>query len=151
MRDSRRASVVVTFSPQPSVAEFLRRIVEDAGFVSRATSTFDELRDAAAFDPPDAIVYEIGFPFVENWRQFTRLRSDPTLRDIPVVITTADARELHRRTGVHALEVFRKPDDLSQIRETVRRMIDRDLEAQAVAARDLRHDASAAAAVMRAV
>lgn len=119
MQPADRDYVVLTFSPQPSVADFLKRIVDQAGFDSRATSTVDELHDAAAAVIPDAIIYEIGFPFTDNWRQLSELRTRAALQRVPIVITTPDAQELHRRLGVPALELFRKPDDLSAFREAV--------------------------------
>lgn len=119
MQPLARDHIVVTFSPQPSVAEFLRRIVDEAGFASQATSTTDDLCQAVRDLVPDAVIYEIGFPFTDNWHQLNRLRAQSPLRHVPFVITTADARELYRRVGVPALELFRKPDDLSEIRATV--------------------------------
>jgi len=42
------------------------------------------------------------------------------------VITTSDARELKRRVGVDdAIEIFRRPDDLSEIRSAVIGAIER--------------------------
>lgn len=119
MQPAPRDYVVLTFSPQPSVADFLKRIVDQAGFASRAVSSIDELHDAAASVTPDAIIYEIGFPFADNWRQLSELRTGAALQAVPFVITTPDARELQRRLGVSAIELFRKPDDLSEIREAV--------------------------------
>ncbi len=119
MQSGSRDYVVVTFSPQPSVAEFLRRIVDEAGFAGQATSTVDDLRQTVHTLAPDAIVYEIGFPFTDNWHQLNDLRALATLRHVPFVITTADARELYRRVGVPAIELFRKPDDLTEIRTAV--------------------------------
>lgn len=123
MQPTARDLVVLTFSPQPSVADFLKRIVHEAGFASRATSTIDELQDAATSVAPDAIVYEVGFPFLENWQQLARLRGQVAFRHVPFVITTGDAHELQKRVGVPALELFRKPDDLSEIREALRTAI----------------------------
>lgn len=68
---------------------------------------------------PDAIIYEVAFPFATSWRQLLELRREPALAYLPVVVTTPDARELHRRVGVTALELFRRPDDLSEVREAV--------------------------------
>lgn len=119
MQPAARDYVVLTFSPQPSVADFLKRIVDQAGFASRATSTTDELHDVAATVVPDAIIYEIGFPFTDNWRQLSELRSRAALQRVPFVITTSDGPELYRRTGVSALELFRKPDDLAAFRDLV--------------------------------
>jgi DNA-binding response OmpR family regulator len=111
--------VVLTFSPQPSVADFLKRIVGEAGFASQAVSSLDDLQDAVTKAVPDAIIYEVGFPFSDNWHQLTELRMNTAVRHVPFVITTGDAHELFRRVGVPALELFRKPDDLSVVRDAL--------------------------------
>lgn len=119
MQQAARDYAVVTFSPQPSVADFLKRIVESAGFASRAASSTDELETLMANELPDAIVYEIGFPFTDNWRQLVALQNRPAFRGVPFVITTPDAPELYRRVGVSALELFRRPDDLNELKQMV--------------------------------
>src|SRR4029077_2882054 len=108
-----RDHIVVTFSPQPSVAAFLQRIVDAAGFTADATaSTVEELETLVKRVSPHAVVYEIGFPFADNWHQLVQARPRPCLQNLPIVITTGDARELYRRVGVPAaIELFRKPDD----------------------------------------
>lgn len=113
--------IVVTFSPQPSVAAFLLRIVDAAGFRAFATaSTVEELETLVKRVSPDAIVYEIGFPFADNWHQLVEARRRPWLEKIAIVITTGDARELYRRVGVlAAIELFRKPDDFSELRGAI--------------------------------
>jgi DNA-binding response OmpR family regulator len=114
-----REYVVVTFSPQPSVADFLKRITDEAGFASQAASTVDELERIVEDVMPDALVYEIGFPFSDNWHRLTQMRTRPMFQRLPVVITTADAQALYHRVGIPAIELFRKPDDLTELREAV--------------------------------
>ena len=75
MIQAARDHIVVTFSPQPSVAAFLQRIVDAAGFTANATaSTVEELEALVNNVSPDAIVYEIGFPFTDNWHQLVQAR-----------------------------------------------------------------------------
>lgn len=119
MAPETRDLVVLTYSSQPSVADFLRRIANAAGFESQAASSPEELRTVAKRVRPDVVLYEIGFPFTDQWAQLTQLRRDAAFQNLPFVITTPDASETLRRVGVHALELFRKPDDLSEIRHAV--------------------------------
>jgi DNA-binding response OmpR family regulator len=116
-----RDHTIVTFSPQPSVAAFLQRIVDAAGFTANATaSTVEELETLVNRESPDAVVYEIGFPFTDNWDQLKRARQRPFLQHMPIVVTTGDAREFYRRVGVPAsIELFRKPDDLTELRGAI--------------------------------
>lgn len=119
MSSTPRDLIVLTYSAQPSVADFLRRIASAAGFDSQAASSPDELKAVAKRLRPDVVLYEIGFPFTDQWEQLAQLRGDAALQNLPFVITTPDASETLRRVGVHALELFRKPDDLSEIRHAV--------------------------------
>jgi CheY-like chemotaxis protein len=111
---------VVTFSRQPSVAYFLKGVLDCAGFTTiAASSSPQELEAAVERVHPDAIVYDVSFPFMENWDQLQELRSR-AIADIPVVITTSEARELYRRVGVSsAIEIFRRPDDVTEIRDAI--------------------------------
>jgi DNA-binding response OmpR family regulator len=129
-----REQVVVTFSPQPSVAAFLQRIVDAAGFITNATaSTVEELETLVTNLSPAAIVYEVGFPFAANWHQLVQARLRPSLQKVPIVVTTGDARELYRRVGVPAaIELFRKPDDLTELRCAILEAIRETTPAQSV-------------------
>jgi CheY-like chemotaxis protein len=126
MEYARLGSTLIAFSPQPSVADFLRRLLAGAGFnVCLATSTTEELEALVTMNRPDAVVYDIGFPFTDNWHVLQRLRGSGALARTTVVITTSDARELYRRVGVTAaLELFRRPDDLAELRNVVLAAID---------------------------
>lgn len=112
---------VVTFSRQPSVAYFLKGVLDCAGFTTiAASSSAQDLEAAVERMHPDAIVYDVSFPFTENWRQLQELRGRTAIGNIPVVITTSEARELFRRVGVSsAIEIFRRPDDVTEIREAI--------------------------------
>jgi DNA-binding response OmpR family regulator len=112
---------IVTFSRQPSVAYFLKGVLDCAGFATiAASSSPGDLEAAVERMHPDAIVYDVSFPFTESWRQLQELRGRSTIGNIPVVITTSEARELFRQVGVSsAIEIFRRPDDVSEIRDAV--------------------------------
>jgi CheY-like chemotaxis protein len=52
-------------------------------------------RDALAKaigDPPDVIITETDLPFIDGYALCQLLRSDPSTRNIPIVVVTADAR-----------------------------------------------------------
>src|SRR5262245_9961102 len=125
MAETDRAHVVVAFSPQPSLAYFLKGVLDCAGMAAIASpSTVDELESLAQRIRPDAIVYDVSYPFVENWNQLQQARTRTPLRDIPVVITTSEAQELFRRVGyAGAIELFARPKDLAAFQAAVRAAI----------------------------
>jgi hypothetical protein len=103
--------VLIAFSRQPSVADFIKRILEDAGYAAIACwSTLDDLERAVLDHRPAALVYEVGFPLAAEWDRFRELGVRPTLADIPLVIATAAPRDLYQRLGIpRALDVFTRP------------------------------------------
>ena len=126
MSEITRDYAVVTYSPQSSVAFFLKGILDCAGFTTTATfSTPDDFEAVVARVRPGAIVYDVSFPFTANWQKLQQLRSHPALRNIPVVVATSEARELFRAVGCSmAIDIFARPDDVVALREELRRAID---------------------------
>ena len=113
--------VTVTFSPQSSVAFFLKGVLECAGLtVSAATSSPADLEAEVGRVRPNAIVYDVSFPFAQNWQELQEIRRRPTLRNVPVVVTTSEARELFRATGCSsAIELFARPNDVAPFRRAL--------------------------------
>jgi CheY-like chemotaxis protein len=118
--------VAAPFSPQPSVAYFLRTLLESAGLtVTSASFHEDDLEAVVRRDRPEVIVYDVSFPFTENWSRLQQLQRRPAFRSIPIVITTSEARTLYRSVGVSAaIEVFTRPTDVSELRAAVQRALD---------------------------
>ena len=125
MADS-RSYVVVAFSPQPSLAYFLKGVLDCAGLSAIASSSSpDDLERLAERVRPDAIVYDVSYPFSENWQQLQQVRNRAALRLVPFVITTSEAHELFRRVGCStAIELFARPSDLAAFQSAVRSAIE---------------------------
>ena len=117
--------VAVTFSSQPSVAYFLKGVLDCAGFMSVASSSVDELDLLLQQVRASVLVYDLSYPFQENWRALQRLRRSTVLQHLPVVITTSEAPALYQALGIAAdVEIFRRPDDVTELRRIVRQTID---------------------------
>lgn len=119
--DRSSGCVVVAFSPQSSVAYFLKGVLDCAGLtVTAAVSDTSDLEAIVRSTPPDALVYDVSFPFAANWQKLQELRARPAFRRVPVIVTTSEARELFRATGcASAIEIFARPDDVSGLRNAL--------------------------------
>jgi len=126
MPDPAHQQVVVTFSHEPSVAYFLKGVLDCAGFaVTAVSSNLDDLEAAVQRTRADAIVYDLSYPFQANWEELQQLRERKCLKETPVVITTSEAHGLYRALGVSAaVEIFRRPDDVAELRRVVQRTIE---------------------------
>jgi len=111
----RDCHVVVAFSRQPSVADFVKTILEDAGYKAIACwSTVDDLERAVSECNPGAIVYEVGFPLGAELEQLRQVRLRRGLAGLPIVIATPAPAALYQRCGIaRALEIFTRPSKLA--------------------------------------
>jgi DNA-binding NarL/FixJ family response regulator len=116
----------VAFSRQPSVAYFLKGVLDCAGFtVVAALSSPHELEAIVAQTKPKVIVYDVSYPFKESWDALQELRQMPAFSATPVVVTTSEAHALYRALGVSAaIEIFARPNDVTELREVVRRTVE---------------------------
>jgi CheY-like chemotaxis protein len=120
--------VVALINSTPDVIDMLRIAFEQAGFVVVSTFTHlirDGEIDAESFirqHRPRAIVYDIAPPYLSNWHLFQHLRQLPSLRSIPIVLTstnTARFREL-AKSNEAVFEIVETPYEIMKLVDTVR-------------------------------
>ena len=69
--------------------ELVRYVLERAGYdVFLAVNGRDGV-DAARAQKPDLILMDLGLPEMDGWEVYKQMRSDDTLKKIPVIIVTA--------------------------------------------------------------
>jgi CheY-like chemotaxis protein len=121
-----RSYVVLAFSPQPSFAYFMKGVLDCAGLTAIASSSSaDDLEALAERVHPDAIVYDVSYPFTDNWHKLQQVKCRAALRNLPFVITTSEARELFRRVGCSsAIELFARPSDVAAFQSAVKTAIE---------------------------
>ncbi len=91
---------VMVIDDDESVLEQVERIVAREGYaVLRAASAEDGLALAHAYRP-DVILLDVMMPSVDGWTALKRLKADPTLASVPVVIVSViDNRVLGSTLG----------------------------------------------------
>lgn len=126
MVPSRPVHVCVVFSHERTVADFLKRVLDSAGF-----ATFAAPPDLAALEgfvqaiEPHAVVVDLPSYDEAGWRALARLRSRSVCRDVPMVITTDAATDRPASLVGPALsspaivEMFTRADDLRELRAAV--------------------------------
>ncbi len=147
---------IVLLDDDPVQLKLQRTVLQNLGFVVEAASAADAALAAARAAPPDAFLSDVLMPETDGFTFCQRVRTDPVLRHVPVVLATARSPEpadvqLALRVGANAL-VHRTPDlqaavaaiergietgppapvgaDLSPISEDHRRRLLRQLERQ---------------------
>jgi signal transduction histidine kinase/CheY-like chemotaxis protein len=100
---------VLVIEDDPAAAQLLRTHLESAGYRVHVAATGEE-GVIAASRRPDAILLDILLPDIDGWEVLRRLKRDPRLSRIPVLIVTVlDERNIGEALG--ASDYFVKPVD----------------------------------------
>jgi signal transduction histidine kinase/ActR/RegA family two-component response regulator/HAMP domain-containing protein len=115
------ASVLVV-DDDPAVRELLQRFLSGDGYrVATAADGDEGLRVARALGPR-VIVLDVVMPREDGWSLLSRLKSDPALRDIPVIVlSVVDEKATGYSLG--AAEYMTKPIDRDKLAAMVRRHV----------------------------
>jgi CheY-like chemotaxis protein/anti-sigma regulatory factor (Ser/Thr protein kinase) len=105
-----RPGGILVIEDEPGAARLLRTYLEDAGYSVELAATGEAGLEAAHNFAPQAIVLDVLLPGIDGWEVLRRLKRDPAVRDIPVVIVTVvDEQEVGLDLG--AVDYFVKPID----------------------------------------
>ena len=111
------AGTVLVIDDDPAVQELLRHAISKQGFrVEGAASGEEGLRKARRLRP-DVITLDVMMPGMDGWTVLSRLKSDPDLSGIPVVMLTI-VDEKNRGYSLGAADYLTKPierDRLSSV------------------------------------
>ncbi|HEY3229530.1 MAG TPA: response regulator [Roseiflexaceae bacterium] len=106
--------------------ELIRSILQSAGYdVTTAVDGLDAL-DKLRAGTYDLVVSDVEMPRVDGFQLTTQIRKDLGLTDLPVVIVTSLASEVHRRRGLEAgaqAYIVKSQFDQSNLLDTVRQLL----------------------------
>jgi PAS domain S-box-containing protein len=100
--------LVLVIDDDPNVRDLVRRTVEKEGFHVRYASGGEEGLRLARRLRPDVITLDVMMPRMDGWSVLAKLKSDPELADIPVImVTIVDDKNLALSLG--ASDYLTKP------------------------------------------
>jgi signal transduction histidine kinase/DNA-binding response OmpR family regulator len=113
---------------EPDMRELLTQGLVSAGYRVQSAGGGAEALEAMAQDPPSAVLLDLMMRPPDGFEVLCRMRDDPALRSIPVVIVTAKdltAKESAELTG-SAQRVIRKGSDPSRLVAEVLRAVEEE-------------------------
>ena len=115
------AATVLVIDDEPSARDMISRMLAKEGYrVVTASNGADGLRIAAEVKP-DVITLDIMMPGMDGWAVLSKLKADPALAAIPVVVATIiDDRNLSVSLG--ASGYITKPIDRDHLADVLRRV-----------------------------
>ncbi|MCB9076820.1 MAG: response regulator [Anaerolineaceae bacterium] len=81
-------NIVLVIDDDPATQDLLRRYLNKEGFQIHTTNNGEEGLDLAKTLQPVAITLDVLMPGMDGWTVLTRLKADPDLADIPVIVLT---------------------------------------------------------------
>jgi CheY-like chemotaxis protein len=116
------AKTILIVDDEFSIVETLSEILTFSGYVAVTASNGRAGLEAAHEQRPALILLDFMMPVMDGLQTLTRLRADPDLRDVPVVMMTAAPMGIPKgRGGWNTLLI--KPFEAGQLLETIRRLI----------------------------
>jgi CheY-like chemotaxis protein len=105
----------------------MRELLDEEGYeafpINSETGAFERVRAIA----PDLIITDIRLEHPDSgWNVLESVRLDPQLAQVPVIVCSADSREIEQRAEDlrrHRAEVLPKPFDLDELLTLVTRLI----------------------------
>ena len=115
------AASILVIDDEPTARDMITRMLQKEGYhVVTAANGADGIR-LAALMKPDVITLDIMMSGMDGWSVLSRLKSDPVVAAIPVVvITIIDDRNLSFALG--ASDYLTKPIDRERLTEVLRRV-----------------------------
>ena len=82
--------------------DMLSRRLQRRGYQVCLALDGQQALDQAAAERPDVILMDMDLPVISGWEATRKLRSDPAIRDIPVIALTAHALASDRERAMEA-------------------------------------------------
>lgn len=130
--DSQR---IVVVNDSPEFLDTVREILADAGYEVTAHHGDDLTADAIAALRPDLVIIDLVLrrrslldQLAAGWDLLVLIRSHPELASVPIVVCSADTRQLRQRERelqqIAATYVLPKPFSIDQLESVVRSALD---------------------------
>lgn len=117
---------VMVVDDEPDVRLIARLVLTAADFEVREVDSGEAaLAELAAGRSPDVLLLDVRMPGIDGWEVLRRLRDDPALEHLPVVVFTADmgarneAPDLLRRGDVLITKPFQADELLRAVQLAV--------------------------------
>jgi signal transduction histidine kinase/DNA-binding response OmpR family regulator len=99
---------ILVIEDDPGAVRLLRAYLEAEGYAVEVATDGESGIAAAQANAPDAIILDVLLPGIDGWEVLRRLKGDPALRNLPVVVVTVvDERNVAMNLG--AVDYFLKP------------------------------------------
>ncbi|WP_192034555.1 response regulator [Halomonas sp. YLGW01] len=117
---------VLVVDDEPNIVLSLEFLMQQAGFEVMTAADGESALVRVAEAPPDLVLLDISLPGISGFDVLERLRGDPALTRLPIIMLTAHGREVEREKGLAlgADDYITKPFSTQALVEKVKALLD---------------------------
>lgn len=127
-----RLGPILIVDDDPDIVEVLGLLLESEGYevvsARHGALALEALRTGARV--ASLILLDLMMPVMDGWQLYEQLQRVPELKDIPIVMITADFRAVPRAQALGVAAVLRKPFDADELLAVVRELVPAPAAAQ---------------------
>jgi CheY-like chemotaxis protein len=86
--------MVLVVDDEPDAVEFVRAVMEEAGYAVMSAGNAEECAAALEQATPDLLVLDVNMPGRAGFYVLRDLKADPSTKDIPVIMLTGVAEQV---------------------------------------------------------
>lgn len=117
---------VVCIEDEPEMIDLIRLILGRKGFqVIGADGGVEGLKTMRR-EKPDLVLLDLMMPDLDGWSVYKQMKSDASLKDIPVIVVTAKAQSVDKVLGLHIAKVddyITKPFSPQELLESIEKVL----------------------------
>ncbi len=118
---SQKAKVLIV-DDEPNNVDFLEQALEDSGYQLITATNGQEALNKIQSEQPDLVLLDLAMPIMDGFAVLERVKADSTLRNIPVIIISAehDSKSVVRGIKQGAEDYLTKPVNASLLVKKVK-------------------------------
>ena len=97
--------VVVCVEDEPEMIDLIKLILGRRNFKLIGAVGGREGLDTIRDKKPELVLLDLMMPDMDGWEVYQRMKADPELQDIPVIVVTAKAQSIDKVLGLHIAKV----------------------------------------------
>jgi two-component system alkaline phosphatase synthesis response regulator PhoP/two-component system response regulator VicR len=122
------AQTVLVVDDDPQIVRVVEINLTQEGHAVRTAADGEEALAAVAQERPDLIILDVMMPRMDGFETLKRLKADPALAEIPVIMLTARAQDedVFEGYGTGATWYLTKPFEPGELRRICRHVLSAD-------------------------